>query len=323
MKFTTIYTKYNDIKISNLVLGTDYFGTTVTQQTAFELMDLYVANGGNCLDTARVYADWLPNGHGASERLIGEWLKSRKNRNALLISTKGGHPPLDNMAQGRLSRTCIEGDLEESLKALDIEHIDIYWLHRDDLTTPVSEIMETLHTLVQKGKVRAVGCSNWSVQRIKQANDFALKNNLTPFCASQIQWSLACSTPDVHKDPTIVCMNDDEYRGYLDLNMPIMAYSSQAKGFFAKAAAQGLETINQKAFARFCTPENIQRLERVKQYASEQHLTPTAVALGYILCNRISGMAIVGCKSTEQLKDTLTAQDVTMTEETVNWLQNG
>lgn len=320
MQYFNMKLPKDSMDISKIVLGTDYFGTTVTEETAFRLMDNFTDAGGNCIDTARVYASWLPDGKGASEITIGKWLKTRGIRNKVVISTKGGHPPLERMVCGRLSRKEIESDLDESLKALGVDVIDLYWLHRDDVSQPVEDIMETMSALTAKGKVRAVGCSNWKVERIDEANRVAADNGLTPFSFSQIQWSLATSTSEAHNDPTIVCMDEQEYAWYLKNRFPVFAYSSQAKGFFARASAKGLDAINQKAYTRFCTPENIARLERVKEYAVQNDMTPTAVALGYILCNKVPAMAIVGCKNEEQLVDSLTASDVRLPETVADWL---
>ncbi len=313
----------DSLKISEIVLGTDYFGSTVPETVAFRLLDIFADAGGNCVDTARVYAAWLPGGMGISEKTVGKWMKTRGNRNRMILSTKGGHPPLDQMDRGRLSRRELESDLDESLKALGVDAVDLYWLHRDDLSHPVEDIMETLSIMVSKGKIRAAGCSNWSTERLAEANRAALANGFPAFCASQIQWSLATSTPDAHGDLTIVCMNEHEYEWYAKEKFPVFAFSSQAKGFFARAAAKGLEAINQKAYARFRSPENIARLERVREYAGQNGLTPTAAALGYILSNRVPAVAIVGCKNEEQLADTLTAADIRLPEATVDWLFRG
>lgn len=365
MKFLDLKNKNDKLHISKIVLGTDYFGATVPEEKAFRLMDNYIDAGGNCIDTARVYASWLPGGDDASERTIGRWLKSRGNRNNIILSTKGGHPPLDNMNNGRLSRKEIEGDLDRSLKTLGIDEADIYWLHRDDTARPVEDIMETVSMLIAKGKVRAAGCSNWKAERIEAANRAAAANNDTagadshasgsriricslgdctsgsndnssvsgrshagsaghaPFSASQLQWSLAVSTPEAHNDSTIVCMNENEYNWYEKECFPVFAYSSQAKGFFARASALGLDAISQKSLARFGTPENIARLERVKEYAAKTGLTPTAVALGYILCNKVPAAAIIGCKNAEQLADSMTAADVGLEPSVVDWLFKG
>lgn len=354
MKFLDIVSENNSLHVSGLVLGTDYFGTTVSEETAFRLLDIYTEAGGNCIDTARVYASWLPGGDGASERTIGKWLKTRGCRNQVILSSKGGHPPLEQMSKGRLSRREIEKDLDESLRVLGVNEIDIYWLHRDAASHPVEDIMETMSLFISKGKIRAAGCSNWRTGRIEAANRMtnsaanrvpnSMSNSVqnigiegkgsmtggtaenvvhAAFCASQIQWSLAASNPEVHGDPTIVCMDEMEYSWYEKEQFPVFAFSSQAKGFFARASAMGLEAINQKATSRFCTAENISRLERVKEYSAQSGLTPSAVALGYILCNPVPAVAIIGCKNEEQLLDSLTASDVSLPASVVNWLAGG
>jgi aryl-alcohol dehydrogenase-like predicted oxidoreductase len=323
MKFLELKNKNGKLRISKIVLGTDYFGTTVPEEKAFRLLDNFMDAGGNCIDTARIYASWLPGGDGVSEGTIGKWMKSRHCRNKVILSTKGGHPPLDDMKSGRLSRKDIEYDLDKSLRTLGIDEIDMYWLHRDEPSHPVEDIMETLSILIKKGKVRAVGCSNWKPERIETANRTARAADASAFSASQIQWSLAASTPEVHGDPTIVCMDDNQYSWYEKECFPVFAYSSQAKGFFARASALGLDAINKKAYMRFYTPDNISRLERVKEYTAKNGLTPTAAALGYILCNRVPAVAIIGCKNEEQLADSLTAADVELPGEVSDWLYRG
>lgn len=323
MKYLELRASDSGMKISKLVLGTDYFGTNVPEREAFKLMDIYQEMGGNCLDTARMYASWLPGGEGASERTLGKWLKARGCRNKMIISTKGGNPHLNSMNCGRLSHEEIESDLDESLKVLGVDYIDVYWLHRDDVSRPVEDIAATMTTLIKKGKIRAAGCSNWKSNRIEELNEFAAKNGMEPFVASQIQWSLAASTPEAHNDNTLVCMNEKEYKWYLENQFPVFAFSSQAKGFFAKAAKLGIDGVGQVAYSRFATADNLSRLERVKKYADESGLSISAVVLGYITENHFPAAAIIGCKSCEQLEDSLTAADVSIPPETVDWLYKG
>ncbi len=302
------------MRISKLVLGTDYYGTDVPREMAFRLYDRFLEAGGNCIDTARFYADWMPGGHGVSEQLLGQWLKSRQAYRQVLISTKGGHPPLQDMGQGRLSRACLESDLNESLTALGVDHIDLYFLHRDELHRPVEQIMESLGAIVASGKVRAIGCSNWQVDRIAQANAYARSCGLPVFAISQIQWSLAASTPQAHADLSKVIMNDEQYKWYLEQRFPVMAYSAQAKGFFSRPL-RGANAINAKARAWFCTPENLRRKRRVVAYAARKGLQPGHVAIAYILCNRVPAMALIGCRNMEQLNDSLSAADLLVAED--------
>src|SRR5690606_3513631 len=111
--------------------------------------------------TAHIYAAWREGGWGASERTLGEWMRAHGNRRELVLGTKGGHPPLDRMEEYRGSRECLERDLSESLERLGVDYVDVYWLHRDDPTREVGEMIETLAGFVRDGRIRSYGASNW------------------------------------------------------------------------------------------------------------------------------------------------------------------
>ncbi|MDP4152836.1 MAG: aldo/keto reductase [Bacillota bacterium] len=307
------YLQFNELKISKLVLGTDYYGTSVDVKTSYSLLNGFTESGGNCIDTARVYSD------GTSESLIGEWLNERNNRHKIILVTKGGHPL---NGHSRLSRENLTLDIDSSLNALKTDYIDIYFLHRDDTNRPIEEIMETLSEFIKSGKVRYIGCSNWTSERIEAANLYSKSSGLSGFSISQIQWSLAVSTPEAHGDPTLVCMNDKEYNWYLENNFPVMAFSSQAKGFFTRTIKNGLDSNNNKALSRFLTEENLKRLVKVRECADKFNITPTAAALGYITCNALPAVAIIGCKNINQLHDSLSASDVDLPSSAVDELNN-
>jgi len=306
----------NKIKMSRIILGGIPFGTILDEQQSFKMMDKYAEAGGNTFDTARVYCDWLENGHSASERTIGQWLKSRNCRKDIVLATKGGHPAITG--ESRLSRQELAGDLDESLRTLQTDYVDIFLLHRDDINVPVDEVMDTLHMLVRQGKTRAVGVSNWTCARIKEANEYADKNNRPRLVISQIQWSLAECFPHNFNDLTMVCMNPEEYRQYLELELPVMAYSSQANGLYSKAD-EGLELIPAK-LQKFLTLENINRFNNLQKLCLKKGYSKTAVALNYIMDNRLSGSAIIGCTNMEQLEDCLKAADITLSLEELDSL---
>ena len=160
-----------DLKVSSASLGTDVYGTVLNKAQSYELLDTYTDLGGNIIDTALVYANWIPGEKSLSEKLIGSWMEERKNRHEIIISTKGAHPEI--MTISRLSREEILGDIDKSLKHLKTDYIDIYWLHRDDKNLPVGPIMETLGEIVKSGKARYIGMSNWTYRRIDEANKYA------------------------------------------------------------------------------------------------------------------------------------------------------
>src|SRR5215469_8764514 len=167
MRYCTI--PGSDLRPSVIGLGALPFGASLPQETAFSLMDAFVEAGGTCIDTALVYGEWLPGGKGLSERTVGAWITARQHRDGLILSTKGGHPRLTTMQTPRLSDAELSSDLDESLRNLQTDYIDVYWLHRDDPNRPVAEILATAQRQVQAGKIRAFGCSNWRVERIQAA----------------------------------------------------------------------------------------------------------------------------------------------------------
>lgn len=323
MRSAVLHTSSGAINLSKVILGSCYFGTDISREESFRLLDMYYQLGGRTIDTARSYASWLPGGEQASETTIGEWIKSNQNRKELTIITKGGHPPLDNMYKPRLSKDCLTKDLHESLKALGTDYIDVYLLHRDHQEVPVEEIMDTLHTFVEQGLVRAIGASNWSLSRILKANSYARENQKTAFSVSQIQWSLAHCTPESWGDDTLKCMNTAEYDGYLNHNIPVMAFSPQAKGFFSKYIEHGQQGLNPKINKRFVNPINLERAERVKILSDKIGHSPAAIAIAYIASNPLEGFAVVGCSNTEQLADSMKGADIVLGTETINWLANG
>ena len=305
--------------VSRLALGTDYFGTHVDSDIAFQIMDEYTAAGGNLLDTARFYADWVPGGHGASERTVGQWLARRGARERVLISTKGGHPDLDSMQISRLSLEEVSGDLEDSLQALGVDCIDLYWLHRDDESQPVEKIMDMLAAVADTGYVRAIGCSNWRAQRLVAANEYAARQGIPQFCASQLQWSLAVSSALAQEDSTRVVMDEAELQRYRHNKVPVMAYTSQAKGFFARPL-NGPGAANEKSLKWFTNPGNLARRERVQTLSGRTGLSPTAIALGYVLNNEVRAMALIGPRTIAQLRDSMLAADVELSPGDLRYL---
>lgn len=309
MRSGFVRTADGKLSLSKIVLGTCYFGTDIPEDVSYDMLDAYYAAGGRTLDTARAYGQDA-DGRSASEQTVGNWIQTRGLREEITLVTKGGHPHFSDMHASRLSEAEIYADFEASLRDLSADRVDVYFLHRDDASIPVGRIMDILDRLVKEGRVRALGASNWSVSRILEANAYALEKGKTPFTVSQIQWSLAASTPEAWNDDTLVCMTDEEYAAYLRAGIPVMAYSPQAKGIFSKYIAGGEAALGHKIRERFLTEENLRRIERVRTLSELSGLSPAAVALAYITCNPLEGFAIVGCSSVAQLRDSLSAADL-------------
>lgn len=299
------------VEVTKLILGTCYFGTDISEAVSYDLLDTYYAAGGRTLDTARAYG-LTSAGVSESERLIGRWMKGRGVRNEMVVISKGGFPAPGDMHASRLSARELRADLEASLRDLDTDTIDLYFLHRDDPRIPVNGLMDTLHEFVESGAVRAIGASNWTTARIREANAYARRAGKTPFTASEIQWSLASSTPADWKDDTLVCMNAEEYADYLEMKLPVMAFSPQAKGIFSKYIAGGKAALSPKVIDRFLTAENLRKIERVRALVEQTGFSPAALALGYLLNNPLAGFAVLGCSNRAQLLDSLSADTVAL-----------
>lgn len=297
------------ISLSKIILGTVPFGTTMNKEASFAIMDLYYEHGGRTFDTARVYCDWLPGGHGTSERTLGEWVKARGLREEVVLITKGAHPPISDIHCSRVNPQEMRKDLEDSLQTMQTDYIDLYFLHRDDEKVPVSVIMDTLHEFVKEGKVRMIGASNWRIDRILEANAYAKENGKTPFAASEIQWSYAVCTPETIGDRTLICMNNEEYAKYKEAGIPVLAFTSQAYGMFSKGYKGDLSDMSDK-HARFYSEENVKRYQKLLQICRETGCTPSDVALKYITENKdIDGYAVVGCSRKEQLLESMKAAE--------------
>ncbi len=302
-----------------LTYGTANFERLDSDDAYFELLDTYYNDGGRCLDTARVYCEWLEDGRDSSETVVGRWLKARNCRDEMIICTKGGHPPVDNMEQSRLSREDIEYDISRSLEVMGLDYIDIYFLHRDDEQIPVSEIMPVMNDIVKSGRAHFIGASNWTTARIEEANRFALENDMEPFRVSQINYSLAHSSTDTFGDPTVVCMNLREFRWYSRNNIPVMAYCPQAKGFFAKLAKG--ESMKNLPEGRFTSTANLARLARVKQLSEERNISPSVVPLGYLNSQPFFVSSVFAASKAWQIDEDMSAQDLRFDAKTAAFLE--
>lgn len=309
MRYINLNNNGIDLKVSKLAMGADKLALSLTDSEFFYLLDMFTDAGGNFIDTARVYSG------GKSEETIGRWLKETRKRSNIVLSSKGCHPPTGDMSQRRLSKKDMEYDLNLSLKVLDTDCIDMYWLHRDDPSRTVDEIVENINTFIKEGKIRMAGCSNWYSDRIEQANQYAAQKGLCGFSSSQIQWSLAHTSEDIYQDYEIVIMDEKEYEYYVNRNLPIFAYAPQAQGFFPKVAEGGLDALSEKTRKRFGSEDNLKRLEVLKAFATNHGISLSAASLIYITCNRLSAVPIIGSRTPLQLRESLEAADVIITSD--------
>jgi aryl-alcohol dehydrogenase-like predicted oxidoreductase len=312
----------SELNPSAICLGTSMLGSAVGREDAFRLLDRFVGEGGNFLDTALVYADWLTGEKSVSEKTIGAWMRERGNRGEVLVATKGAHPDLAMMHISRVTPADIALDIERSLRHLQTDWIDLYWLHRDDPSVPVAELIDVLEEHVRRGNIRAYGCSNWRCGRIGEARQYSARRGYQGFVASQNRWSLAETPPP--GDKTMVAMDEREEEYHRETGLPAIPYSSQAGGFFSgkyrpETLQKDAETI--RKLRPLCTERNIRRLEKVLAIAAESGRTGTQVALAYLRSQPFPVIPIVGCRTMEQLEDSLGAGDFRLDEGTVQALR--
>jgi aryl-alcohol dehydrogenase-like predicted oxidoreductase len=315
-----------DKPVSRIVFGTDRLrGRSLPrvpnpslQQQSFLRLDRSFELGCNSFDTARIYGD--------SERTLGSWIRERRNRDQVVIISKGCHP--DFLRRPRLSAADVSNDLHASLKKLGTDFIDLYLLHQDHPTSPVEPVMERLNRHIDEGKIGAIGASNWSPERITSANKFAASKGLKPFSASSVQFSLAEWTRSPW--PGNVTLTGETQRGqrewYLTHELPVFAYSSLARGFFSDhydPKNPGDNRVSRWCATYFGTDENIQRLERAKMFARDHHVTVAQVALAYVLCHPLHAFAVVGCTTSEKFAENVGALSLKLDEATLRWLATG
>lgn len=286
------------LQVSRLVLGTAWLGVRQSEIEAHALLDAYIEAGGNFIDTARAYSDWVPGETGRSERILGDWLRNRPGlRDRVVIATKGMHAVPTEPLVKRVNRTEARRDLEASLRYLRRDCVELYWLHRDDPSVPVEEIVDFMQAFVREGKVRFLGVSNWQRDRLAAANAFARRLGLTPFCASQTLFHAGCWTLPPPQDAGLVRIDPAYHRWHAAEGLPLIPYSTQAQGFFSRPTV-GVPTA---------TPANLQLARHLATLAADQGVTINALALAYTWHQPFPVFPIVGPNTRTQLDDSLTA----------------
>lgn len=293
--------------VSAVSFGTADLGTRYTAQEGFRMLDAYLDRGGNFIDTARVYSDWVPGESGRSERILGEWLAQPGRRGRVVVATKGAHPRLESMHMARMAPSDIAGDIELSLKALRIDAIDLYYLHRDDRTRPVEEILQALEASVKAGKIRRYACSNWKADRMLEAQECARQRGYAGFVANQVHWNMASANGNPLGDDTCETFNKELRQAFHSTGILAVAWTSQARGFFTKLDKLGEDAVADEK--QYFTEGNLRVYRKAREIADATGLSMTAVALNYLLCQPIPTAAVVGCRTMEQLEDVMSAAD--------------
>jgi aryl-alcohol dehydrogenase-like predicted oxidoreductase len=298
------------LTVSPLCLGGTMFGNTITEPETCALLDRFVALGGNFIDTARIYSDWVPGEQRRSERILGDWLRDRDHRAQLVIATKGAHAFIDSLSTPRTSAAEIRDDLEGSLRTLRTDIVDLYWLHRDDASRPVGHFIDLLNAFRREGKIRAFGGSNWSVARLRAANDYARQSGQQGFIASQPLWSLGCAQARPPADPGLVKFDAAAWRFHRETGLAVVPYTSQARGFFTKLALPPGQQPADLAQNEYHTPPNLAAGRVVTELAAARRVAPSAIVLAYLWSRPFPVVPIIGCRTVAQLEDCAAALPV-------------
>lgn len=305
-----------DKPISRLALGTAFYRLS-DEQTCHDLLDRFTELGGTLLDTARDY--------GESEEVLGRWLTSRGARERVVIITKGGQGRSHGLEPGTFADT-IHGELSRSLETLCTDEVDLYVLHRDSPAAPVSEIVDGLNVEVAAGRVRALGASNWTYDRIEEANAYAKGTGLVGFAVVSNNLSLAVPTCPFY--PGLVSVDEAGEQWHRTTGIPLIPWSAQARGFFTgRYVPETRDDDRQQGgfTARmvdvYCTDENFERLRRAKALGEAKGgRTPTEIALAWLLNKPFPVIPIVGPHSVAELESCFAATEIELTESERKWL---
>ncbi|MFF7145097.1 MULTISPECIES: aldo/keto reductase [Streptomyces] len=295
----------SDLEVFPLCLGGNVFGWTADEADSFAVLDAYAAAGGNFVDTADSYSAWVP-GHrgGESETVIGTWLKARGNRSDVVVATKVSQHP-DHPG---LSAANIKAAADASLRRLGTDHIDLYYTHYDKPEVPVEEIVGALDELVKAGKVRAVGASNISAERLQQSLDFSDREGLARYVALQPHYNL------VSRDTYEGALQDVAARA----GLAAVPYFALAAGFLTGKYRAGTTVVSARAAgaAKHLETERGQRvLAALDEIARDRDAEVATVALAWLTGRPTVAAPIASARTPEQLPALLAVADLTLTDE--------
>lgn len=308
-----------ELKSAAIVMGS-ICSVEGSADEAYRILDMYRDAGGNMLDSANVYGKFFEKGNNICDKHIGNWMKLRGCRNEFIVETKGGHPDPKGNGTSRLEKKDIRKDLEESLRALQTDTIDLFFLHRDDQRIPAGEIMEYLNEFKKEGKIRHFGASNWMAGRILEGQKYAREHGLEGFVADQLLWSMADADMKHYPWPGCTNMDGEAWKMHVETGMAAFAYESQARGFFQKYRKAGMEGISEELKKLYYSDENINRYKRAQKLASEKNISLSAIVLLYVLSSPFPSAALIGPRTDAQFMESMEAADMQLSEDEMKYL---
>jgi aryl-alcohol dehydrogenase-like predicted oxidoreductase len=297
-------------QVSALCLGAMYFGSRNNEATSYRMLDQYIGAGGTFIDTANIYAHWVSGFHGGeSETLLGRWMRERGNRERLFIASKVGFN-YGEVRPGLTSRQ-IETECEKSLRRMGVETIDLYYAHVDDPLTPPEETMEAFDRLVQMGKVRYVGASNYRAWRLEKARWISRTNGWAEFCCVQQRYTYLRPRPGASFDPQLAA-NDDLLDYVRREGVTLLAYSVLLDGAYTREDRDFPE--------QYRGPDADARLAVLRQVAAAHDATPNQIVLAWMLHTHV--IPLIAASTGAQMQENLAALEIKLTDDEVEQLNS-
>jgi aryl-alcohol dehydrogenase-like predicted oxidoreductase len=302
----------SSIETAPLMLGSNVFGWTADEATSFKILDAFVAAGLNFIDTADTYSTWVPGHHGGeSETIIGNWFKRSGKRDKIVIATKVG---AEIPGQGKgLSKAWIMRQVDASLKRLQTDYIDLYQSHRDDPATPVEETLEAYAQLIQQGKVRVIGCSNFTAERIRESLAASRKNGWPRYESLQPNYNLyERATYESTLEPLA-----------LQEKLGVIPYYGLASGFLTgKYRSQDDLKKSQRGQStkKYLNDRGFRILQALDQVAERYQTKPAQVALAWLMARKSITAPIASATSVEQLNELVQAITLELDRESIDKL---
>lgn len=298
-------------------LGTMIFSPE-KRDLSFSILDAFLAAGGTFIDTAEIYGD--PEQYGYSETTIGLWLQQRGCREQVILQSKGCIPDTCQALHGKclaVTPEYIHQAILGSLRRLGTGYLDIWLLHRDDPSVPVGPLVEALNRELEAGTIRAYGGSNWTTERIQEANAYAEEHGLVGMAASSPLFCLA--TPNEPFWPTTTYLDKNSKLWHEQSGLPVIAWSALGRGFIKYGDPDDLSRPD--LVRTFYNSDNFSRLRRARELADRLNVTPAAIALSYVTSQSFPGIALTGPSSPEHVFDCTAAGDLLLTSEELRYLE--
>ena len=290
--------KNTDLKVSRINFGGNVLGWTLNEKQSFEILDAYVEAGFNFIDTADTYSWWVNGVGGQSESILGRWMKARNNRDDLVIATKVGSQTKEH--PNDVSKKHILKSVDESLKRLQTDYIDLYYTHFDDETTAVEETLSAYDEVIKAGKVRYIGASNVLTERLTESFEVAEKNNLPKYVALQPLYNLMERTK-----------YEKEYRPLVEkYNLSVMPYSSLASGFLTgkyRTKADLGKSVRGDGLKGYLNEKGFAILDELDKIADKHNSHVATVALTWQLAQPSISASIVSATNKNQLQTLIDA----------------